>query len=151
LLEDTVVLVLSDHGYEFDDNGLGYLGHASNYTAAQLRATLVMRWPGRPPMVYRNRSSHYDIPATLLQDLFGCTNDPADYSVGGDLFAGRDWDWIIAGSYSSHAIVQPDRVILTHPSGFVELLGPDYRPLHQARVDPGVVEAALGDMRRFYR
>ncbi|MCL4778249.1 MAG: DUF3413 domain-containing protein [Gammaproteobacteria bacterium] len=151
LLEQTLVIILSDHGYEFDDNGLGYLGHASDYSAAQLRATLVMHWPGRAPAVYRHRSSHYDLPVTLLQDLFGCRNDPADYAVGHELFAGRDWPWIIAGSYNSHAIVEPGRAIVTHPGGFVEVLGPDYRPIPGARFDPVVVADALRDMRRFYR
>jgi uncharacterized protein len=151
LLERTLVIVLSDHGYEFDDNGLGYIGHASDYSTAQLRATLVMRWPGRAPAVYRHRSSHYDLPVTLLQDLFGCRNDPADYAVGRNLFAGGDWPWIIAGSYNSHAIVEPGRAIVTHPGGYVEVLGPDYRPLPGASFDPAVVGAALRDMRRFYR
>jgi membrane-anchored protein YejM (alkaline phosphatase superfamily) len=151
LLDETVILVVSDHGYEFDDNGLGYVGHASTYSPAQLRATLVVHWPGRPPATYEHRSSHYDIPATLLADLLGCANDPADYSVGRNLFSGRSWDWIIAGSYNSHAIVEPDRLIVSHPGGLVEILGPDYRPLRDARVDTSVVEAAVADMRRFYR
>jgi len=150
-LDHTLVIVLSDHGYEFDDNGLGYVGHASDYSAAQLRATLVMRWPGRAPAVYHNRTSHYDLPVTLLQDLFGCDNDPADYAVGRNLFAGGDWPWIIAGSYNSHAIIEPGRAIVTHPGGFVEVLGPDYRPIPGAKFDPAVVAAALRDMRRFYR
>jgi hypothetical protein len=151
LIDHTVVVVLSDHGYEFDDNGLGYVGHASNYGAAQVRATLVMRWPGRPPAAYHHRSSHHDLPVTLLQEIFGCRNESADYAVGRNLFAGADWDWLIAGSYNSHAIIEPDRVVVTHPGGFVELLGPDYRPLRGAAVDARVIEAALRDMRRFYR
>ncbi len=151
LRDSTILVVLSDHGYEFDDNGLGYIGHASNYSAAQLRATLVVRWPGRAPARYTHRSSHYDIPATLLQDAFGCVNDPADYSLGSNLFAGRDWDWIIAGSYNSHAIVKPEWTLVTHPGGFVEVLGADYRPVAGAAIDTGVVADALSAMRRFYR
>ncbi|CAG0944749.1 Inner membrane protein YejM [Gammaproteobacteria bacterium] len=151
LLDDTVVIILSDHGYEFDDNGLGYLGHASDYSPAQLRATLLMHWPGRAPAVYHHRSSHYDLPVTLLKDAFGCSNDPADYALGRDLFAGQNWPWIIAGSYNSHAIVEPGRAIVTHPGGYVEVLGPDYRPIAGARFDPAIVAAALRDMRRFYR
>ncbi len=152
LLENTIVVVASDHGYEFDDNGLGYMGHASNYSPAQLRATLLLRWPDRPSgAVYHHRTSHHDLPVTLLQDVFGCSNDPADYAVGRNLFAGVDWDWIIAGSYNSHAIIEPDRVIVSHPGGFVEVLGPDYRPLAGTGVDARVVAAALRDMRRFYR
>jgi membrane-anchored protein YejM (alkaline phosphatase superfamily) len=151
LAEDTVVIVASDHGYEFDDNGLGYVGHASDYSAAQLRATLVVHWPGRAAQRYTHRSSHYDLPVTLLQGVFGCRGDPADYALGHDLFAGRDWSWLIAGSYNSHAIVLPERVIVSHPGGFVEVLGPDYRPLADADIDAKVVADALGAMRRFYR
>ncbi len=148
---DTIVVVLSDHGYEFDDNGLGYRGHASNFSAAQLRATLVLRWPGRAPAVYHHRSSHYDLPVTLLEDTFGCSNDPADYALGRNLFAGQDWPWLIAGSYNAHALVTPGQVVVTHPGGFVEVLGADYRPDASARLDAGLVAEALAAMRRFYR
>jgi membrane-anchored protein YejM (alkaline phosphatase superfamily) len=151
LLGDTVLIVMSDHGYEFDDYGLGVIGHASDYSPAQVRATLVMRWPGKEQAVYRHRSSHYDLPVTLLQDVFGCRNDPADYSVGRNLFAGRDWDWIIAASYNSHAIVRPDGAIVTHPGGFVEVLGPDYRPVPGGDIDTRVVAEAMSVMRRYYR
>lgn len=151
LLDETILIVLSDHGYEFDDNGLGYLGHAKNYSAAQLRATLIMRWPGRTPATFSHRSSHYDLPVTLLQDALGCVNDPPDYALGRNLFAGEDWPWLIAGSYNSHAILAGAQTVVTHPGGFVEILGSDYRPVPGAEVDIRVVEAALGDMRRFYR
>lgn len=151
LLERTILIVASDHGYEFDDNHLGYVGHASSYSAAQVRAVLVLHWPGHPPAMYRHRTSHFDVPVTLLEELFGCQNPPADYSVGRNLFAGKDWDWIVTGSYNSHAILQPDRVIVTHPGGFVEALGADYRPLPDAELDAAVIEAALLEMRRFYR
>lgn len=151
LRENTVVILSSDHGYEFDDNGLGYLGHASSYSPAQVRATLMLHWPGRAPAVYRHRSSHYDLPVTLLRDVFGCVNDPADYAIGHDIFAGRDWDWILAGSYNSHAIIQPGSVIVTHPGGFVEVLDDAYRPVAGADIDAGVVAEAMSVMRRFYR
>jgi hypothetical protein len=151
LADSTVIIATSDHGYEFDDNDLGYMGHASNFSAAQLRATLLVRWPGRDPRRYEHRSSHYDVAPTLLQGVFGCTGDPADYSLGGNLFAGRDWSWLIAGSYNAYAIVEPGHVIVTHPGGFVEVLGADYRPLPRAHIDPGTVGAAMSAMRRFYR
>jgi membrane-anchored protein YejM (alkaline phosphatase superfamily) len=151
VLEDTVLIVLSDHGYEFDDTGLGTVGHASDYSASQVRATMVVRWPGRPPRTWHHRTSHYDVPVTLLEDALGCTGDPQDYALGRNLYAGRDWDWIIAGSYNSHAILQPDRVIVSHAGGFVELLGADYRPLPGAAPDARVVAEAMSAMRRFYR
>ncbi len=147
----TLVLVMGDHGFEFDDLGLGYYGHASNYGQYQLRTPLFMRWPRIAPRVFTHRTSHFDLPTTLLQDLFGCTNPPADYGMGRNLFAGKSWDWIIAGSYHSWAIVEPGRVTVTTPGGLAEVLGPDYRDLADAPLDPALIEATLAEMRRFYR
>ena len=147
----TLVLVMGDHGFEFDDLGLGYYGHASNYAQYQLRTPLMMRWPGRAPRAYAHRSSHFDLPTTLLQELFGCTNPSADYGVGRNLFDGQSWRWIIAGSYHSWAIVEPDRIVLTRPGGFAEVLGPDYRDAADASLDPALIESAIAEMRRFYR
>ena len=147
----TLVLVMGDHGFEFDDLGLGYYGHASNYAQYQLRTPLMMRWPRIEPRVFTHRTSHFDLPVTLLQDVFGCTNPPTDYSVGRNLFSGRSWDWIIAGSYHSWAIVEPDRILLTRPGGFADVLGPDYRDAADASLDPALIESAFAEMRRFYR
>lgn len=149
--DQALVMVMGDHGYEFDDLGLGFYGHASNYSQYQLRTPLLMRWPGRAPRIHTHRTSHLDLPTTLLQELFGCTNPPADYGMGRNLFAGESWEWIIAGSYHTYAIVEPGRILLTTPGGFSEVLGPDYRPVDDARLDPALIERALAEMRRFYR
>jgi membrane-anchored protein YejM (alkaline phosphatase superfamily) len=151
LLDETVVIVTSDHGYEFDDNGLGYIGHASNFSPVQLRSTLMMLWPGRAAASFDHRTSHHDIPVTLLGNLLGCANPPSDYSVGRDLFAGESWTWIMAGSYNARAIVEPDQVIVSNPGGLVEILGPDYRPAESPRLDAALIEESMREMRRFYR
>ena len=147
----TLVLVMGDHGFEFDDLGLGYYGHASNFGQYQMRTPLLMRWPRIAPRVFTHRTSHFDLPTTLLQDLFSCTNPPTDYGMGRNLFAGRSWDWIIAGSYHSWAIVEPGRVTVTTPGGLAEVLGPDYGDLADAPLDPALIESTLAEMRRFYR
>lgn len=152
LLERTVVVFLSDHGYEFDESGLGYFGHASAFTAEQLRSVLMLRWPGRAPAEHHHRTAHQDLAPTLLTELLGCRNDPADYSLGRSLFAASDdWDWIIAGSYSSWAIIETGRTTVSYPGGLVEVLGPDYRPAPGLRMDPALVAEAMAALRRYYR
>lgn len=148
---ETLVILASDHGYEFDELGLGNVGHGSNYGSWQLRSTLLMRWPGREPHVYTHRSAHQDLPGTLLQEVFGCRGPISDYSSGSNLFSEQSWDWMIAGSYSSFAIVEPDKLIVSYPGGLIEVLGPDYRPQAGLRPDPATIEATLLEMRRFYR
>lgn len=152
LLGRTVVVFLSDHGYEFDENGLGHFGHASAFTAEQLRSVLMLRWPGREPAAHQHRTAHQDLAPTLLTELLGCRNDPADYSLGRNLFGtDGDWDWIIAGSYSSWAIVEAGRTTVSYPGGLVEVLGPDYRPAPGLRMDPALVAEAMAALRRYYR
>jgi membrane-anchored protein YejM (alkaline phosphatase superfamily) len=148
LWDRTVLIVTSDHGYEFDDSGLGYVGHANAFTPYQLRTPLIVHWPGKTPQEFTHRTSHHDLPPTLLGEVFGCTNEPGDYSVGRNLFEGQDWPWLIAGSYNSYAIVAPDMIIVSQ-NGLVEIRGPDYRP--RAHLDTSVVSDALGVMARFYR
>jgi len=48
LFDHTVVIVTSDHGMEFNENGLGFIGHGTAFSDLQLRTPLVVRWPGRP-------------------------------------------------------------------------------------------------------
>jgi len=148
LWDQTVLIVTSDHGYEFDDTGLGYVGYATAFTPYQLRTPLVIHWPGKPAAEFTHRTSHYDLAPTLLGDLLGCTTDPADYSVGQSLFSGRSWPWLIAGSYNSYAIVADDSIIVSQ-HGLVEVRDSDYRP--GGRLDRGVVSDAMSLMRRFYR
>ena len=151
LARDTLVVVASDHGYEFDELGLGNIGHGSNFGPYQLRAVLLMDWPGRSARVYSERSSHHDLPGTLMREILGCANAYADYSSGGNLFDNTAWPWIIAGSYNSHAIVTPEMIIVNYPGGLIELLDADYRPAAGLQIDKTQVEAAMLEMRRFYR
>jgi hypothetical protein len=148
---DTIVIIASDHGFEFDELGLGNIGHASNYGPYQLKSVLLMDWPGRPPTVYNHRSAHQDLPATLLQNAFKCSNPADDYSSGTDLFSEHSWNWIMAGSYSSHAIVEPDKLVITYPGGFVELLDTEHRPVPGLELDPSRMREVMLEMSRFYR
>ena len=39
----------------------------------------------------------------------------------------------MAGSYTDHAIVEPERVIVSHPGGFVEVMDNNYHPARTKR------------------
>lgn len=148
LWDRTVLIVTSDHGFEFDDSGLGYLGHANAFTPHQLRTPLIVHWPGKTPHEFTHRTSHHDVAPTLLGELFDCTTPPGDYSVGRSLFAGVDWPWLIAGSYNAYAIVGPETIMVSQ-GGLVELRGPDYRL--GGHLDARIARDAMEAMRRFYR
>ncbi|MEF8754577.1 MAG: sulfatase-like hydrolase/transferase [Accumulibacter sp.] len=85
LLEDTIVIVLGDHGEEFMERSERW-GHAAEFNRYQTGTVAVIRIPGAKPRVISGITSHLDIPATLMP-LLGVRNPPQDYSQGQDLLA----------------------------------------------------------------
>lgn len=97
LLDETIVIVLGDHGEEFMERSRW--GHSAEFNRFQTSTPAVIWVPGQSPRVISGISSHLDIPATVLP-LLGVSNDPADYSQGKNLLAAdfhRDYavaaDW----------------------------------------------------------
>ncbi len=150
LLDETVVLITSDHGEEFGEGDAKLDKHGSGYTRNQLVTPMIVHWPGRAPAVYRHRTSHYDIVPTLMQDLLGCTNPAGDYAVGHNLFELREWDWLLAGSYYNYALVEPDQVTVTFPSGLFEVRDLEYRLLDKPVFRGDVLEAVSEQNARYF-
>ncbi|MCF7958816.1 MAG: sulfatase-like hydrolase/transferase [Phycisphaerae bacterium] len=97
LLDSTVVIVTGDHGEEFMEKG--HWGHNSRFNQEQTQVPLILLSPGKVPQKISRMTSHLDIPATLMT-ILGVKNDPADYSLGYDLYGDHlrqytifaDWD-----------------------------------------------------------
>ncbi|MDQ7074022.1 MAG: DUF3413 domain-containing protein [Gammaproteobacteria bacterium] len=151
LLENTVVVITSDHGEEFNDNGAGYWGHGSNFTSAQTQVPLLIHWPKRQGREVEYRTSHLDLVPTLMQELLHCDNPIRDYSSGHSLFDNRPRPWMVIGSYFNYGIVEPDRVTVTYPTGHYEIVDLHNRTIKNAVQRPQVVMPALQEMSRFYR
>lgn len=149
--DSTIVIITSDHGQEFDENGLGFHGHGSSYSQYQLHTPFLVRWPGREPGVVTRRTSHNDLAPTLLTDVLGCTNPPSDYSSGGNLFTGPEWDWLVAASYTGFAIVEPERVTISTGMYFETRNASDYRVAPDGRLDRDVLVRAIRETSRFQR
>ncbi len=116
ILENTIVVITSDHGEEFDDNGDGYWGHTGNFTGFQTKVPLVVHIPGGEPAVIAETTTHVDIPPTLLQEGFGCNQDAGDYSNGRNLLVRNQGDRaLVISSYVNHAIVADDDVFSVFP------------------------------------
>lgn len=70
ILEDTAVLISSDHGEAFGELGV-YADHQAS-DEATCRLPAILRWPGVEPRVYSGLHYHLDMAATVL-DLAGIT------------------------------------------------------------------------------
>lgn len=149
-MENTVILITTDHGDSFNDNGADYWGHGSNFTRYQVQVPLIVRYPGREAREVLEFSSHVDVPPTLLQEVFGCVTPLRDYSNGrnlfGDLSAPRPF---VVGSYVNHAFIFEDDVFAIYPVHtrkykFDDVNGEASRP------HPQLLKQVMEEINRFY-
>jgi membrane-anchored protein YejM (alkaline phosphatase superfamily) len=151
LSQNTVVIITSDHGEEFDDSNLGLRDHGSGYTRYQLEVPMLVHWPGKSPRRFEHRTSHYDLVPTLMQDLLGCSNPVADYASGRNLFDETSWEWLLAGSYYNYAVLEPDQITVTYPNGRYEVRDWNYHIAKQPIIRGDVLESVSRENSRFYR
>jgi len=150
LLEDTIVIMTSDHGYELDDHQTNYYGHSSNYSSAQTKVPVMMIWPGKDPKKYSSRSSHHDFAPTLMKEVLGCSNSYSDYSTGNNLFDQKPWQYLIAGSYDSFAVLTPKKIIMSYGSYF-EVRDQNYNLSEIEDKDFEDIKNAISDMSEYYK
>jgi uncharacterized protein len=150
LLKDTIIIVTSDHGEEFNDNRAGYWGHCGNFTQYQTRVPFIVHVPWQRPRQVTQRTTHIDVPTTLVQTVLGCEGDPRDYSNGRNLFGLLAEDRpLLIGSYINHALIMGDDVYAVYPMYVRKYKITDINtPAAAPRVD--LMEKAMEEMRRFY-
>lgn len=151
LADNTVVIITSDHGEEFNDSGQGLRKHGSAYSRFQLQVPMLIIWPDKAPQKFDHRTSHYDLVPTVMEKILGCSNPPEDYASGRDLFDGVDWNWLLAGSYYNYAMLEPDQVTVTYPNGSFEVRDLDYHISAQPGIRGDVMEQVSHENTRFYR
>ncbi len=132
LLKNTIVMITSDHGQEFNDTHQNYWGHTSNYSRYQLQVPFYLYWPNQPKQIISYPTAHYDLVPTLMQQAFHCDNPSSDYSIGNNLFNPRKERFIIAGSYTDMAMISQDTITVFKPSGDISLMNQRMQQLNQA-------------------
>ena len=150
-LNNSIVIVTSDHGQEFNDNQQNYWGHAGNFTNIQVHVPLIIHWPSEAPQKIDYLTSGYDVMPTLLTRLFSCENPISDYSVGQNLFSkqGR-LPFILAGSYVNMGLIEPDRLTILEASGRINMMNIQAGPLTEGKPRKKMIRQALELMRRYF-
>lgn len=156
LLENTVIVVTSDHGEEFLEKGRW--GHNSAFHDEQIRTPMVLVAPGVAPAVVEAPTSHLDIVPTLMP-MLGVTNPVSDYASGVSLLSPDASRYRLVASWDALGYIGPDyKVALPLQPGGVFEMGVVDR-LDQPVADPDAVMAllqpalasVLDDMAAFYR
>ena len=150
-LDSTVIVITSDHGQEFNDNGKNFWGHGSNFTRYQLRVPLAIVWPGKDAGRFSHVSTHVDIVPTLMREVLECQNPMTDYSNGRSLFDTSPRTWIYAGGTATDAIVETDRITETNALGDYEIYDLSNRVIKEGTLRSNIIQAVLKEKSRFFQ
>ena len=139
LLENTVVLMLGDHGEEFMENGRW--GHNSAFTDQQIRTPLVLWVPGMKPSVYEGMSNHMDVIPTLMP-MLGVKNPKRDYTTGINLLSNEVRDHAVLAEWSSTGYID-DEVKITMPLAVIATQHPQVTGAHDEPLSAQEQDAAF--------
>ncbi|MDF2154406.1 DUF3413 domain-containing protein [Vibrio sp. CAU 1672] len=151
-LDNTIVVISSDHGEEFNDHKMNYWGHTGNYSDVQVHVPLYVYAPDRQPEQVDYRTTHFDVVPTMMNMLFDVQGTAKSYSVGHNLFdSSAPRDWYIAGSYYNYALVGKDTMLVVNPGGHSQQLNARLRVDKEHHVPVDVIRHSLNEMSRFYK
>lgn len=150
LSANTVVILTSNHGSEFNETQTNSWGANSNYSRYQLQVPMVIHWPGKLPAQFNQSTSHLDLSVTLLQDLLGVASNPADFSSGRNLFDESRRRWILAGDTREIALITPTQTTVIDKFGNFKLYDENYKRVRDDSPKLPVLMQGLTELQRFY-
>lgn len=150
LLADTIVVITSNHGSEFNETNTNSWGANSNYSRYQLQVPMVIHWPGVLPAEFTHSTSHLDLSVTLLQDMLGVSSNPYDYSSGRNLFDESRRRWILAGDTREIALITSSQTTVIDKFGNYKLYDDNYKRLRESTPKLPVLMQGLTELQRFY-
>jgi membrane-anchored protein YejM (alkaline phosphatase superfamily) len=151
MLGNSIIIITSDHGAEFNERNNGNRAYATAYSSYQLHVPMIIFWPGGNSAIYGHATTHMDLVPTLMQGAFGCKNPSADYAYGDSLFKVRRRPYLVAGSYSNYAIVTDEWTLKIFPNGDYLILDSMDRSVPVGNPHKKILCDVFEDLNRYYR
>lgn len=151
LLKDTIVLITSDHGQEFNEHKLNFWGHGSNFSDYQIKVPLVIHWPGKTARIITKKTHHFDVIPTLMTDSLGCQeNAISQYSSGQHLFRKTITPWSLVHSYTSYGLLYEDLILDQPLAGPAKMMKKDLTPVEKQILPRHIIESLFKELSKFY-
>lgn len=150
LLNNTVIMITSDHGWEFNESKTNSWGANSNYSKYQLQVPMVVHWPNKTAQEWQHTTSHFDVSVTLMQDLLGVTSNPYDFSSGKNLFNTKQRRWTMAGDTREFALISGNEITVLDSYGNYKVFDLDYHRQRDAKPKLSIIMQGLSETKRFY-
>ncbi|MCX7120914.1 MAG: sulfatase-like hydrolase/transferase [Gammaproteobacteria bacterium] len=148
--KNTIIIITSDHGQEYNEYHNDYWEHASGFSKYQMRTPMIIAWPGIKPTTVRYQTTHYDLAPTLLRRVLGVSNPESDYSVGDDFFSKKQQGPFLASNYGYFALLTQNQAIIFYDSGLYRKTTLTMKSLPDAKITPADFSSAIEEMTRYY-
>ncbi|MDC1287920.1 sulfatase-like hydrolase/transferase [Gammaproteobacteria bacterium] len=150
LLNDTILIITSDHGQEFNESQQNYWGHNGNFSKYQTKVPLMIHWPDESAKTISHRTTSEDIVPTLMQRYLGCENPISDYSTGQNLFSEKyKSKSLLIESWSRRALLTDDRIFVFESNGLTLIYDHNYRELSNETANSNLIFEAMKSMGDF--
>ncbi len=149
-LENTIIIITSDHGQEFNDSNKGYWQHGGNFSKYQINTPFLLYDFNKAPKKYNHLTLHYDIAPTIMNSYLGVSNSPKDYSSGKSLFDTSKRDFFICGYNQKFAIIEPNRITNIYTSGLLDVVDNNLNFLDEEPNDEYIFET-MKEIKKFYK
>ncbi|MGF1730866.1 DUF3413 domain-containing protein [Photobacterium kasasachensis] len=151
-LDNTVVVITSNHGNEFNETGTNSWGAETNYSRYQLKVPFVMHWPGTVPAQTTRATSHLDLVPTLMESLLATTTPVTDYSSGVSLFeTSPKRRWVLAGSDRDIVVLQKNTTTVVDKHGNYRVYDQDYKLKSGGKPKLSTLMQVMHELKRFYQ
>jgi uncharacterized protein len=135
LLEKTIVIVTADHGSSSEKLKVPFL-YFSNL---------------RDETEFKSFSSHYDVVPTLMKEIWGCKNEPQEYSYGESLFKKSDRSWHLISDKEKMTLLDFDKnTIFTLSPKEYEIRDFSGQKISSKVMNEKMLFKVLKDLNRFY-
>lgn len=152
LMDNTLIVITSDHGQEFNETGKNFWGHNSNFSIWQTKVPLIMLWPGKTATTYTHLSSHEDVLPCIMQELMGCTNPIESYSTGQSLFTQNLSDRsLLMETWTERAILYQDKIFFFDSFGKGKTYDKNYQVMDNQKLPARVLQDNLEKLSRFLK
>lgn len=152
LLENTIIVITSDHGQEFNDLKKGYWQHGGNFGEYQIKVPMMIFDASKLPRTESKLTLHYDLAPTILNNYLGVKNNFSDYSFGEDLFKiNANRKFFICGYNQKYALIENKQITTISPSGTLNVYDKKLNKLDDENINYNLVLQGIQSANKFYK
>ncbi|WP_305463943.1 DUF3413 domain-containing protein [Photobacterium leiognathi] len=148
---NTIVVIASNHGTEFNETGNNTWGSGSNYSKYQIKVPLIIHWPDHAAQEVTRLTSNLDVVPTVMESLLNVATAPSNYSSGVSLFdQNNNRRWVLSGNDDDIVVVQKKQTTVVDKYGNYNVYDNNYQLKDEGKPKLSTLMQVMNELKRFY-